>query len=187
MKELIIIGGLASAGKTTLAEALRDECLAGGLSVEMIKFADSLYALQSFIYEAAGLPVVKNRSLLQKLGDAIRETVDELYFVKVTEKVIADSEADVVIIDDMRFPEEAVLARKLNALTLEVFADEEVRRTRGKRLGTWEETNHNSEAGLPPEAYQVRFTNNGVKAARVTRVAKQLFNKISSVPPQPTN
>ena len=158
---ILFIAGKMSAGKTTLAEMLAEIARSNGKSVQMVKFADPLYRLQSEIYSMAGLPVVKNRGLMQALGDAVRQNIGQDYFENAVEEAIRNSKEDIVIVDDMRFAGEVTLAKKIGATTVKVEATFQERRRRGEALGTWSETSHASENGLAGESFRHVIYNNG--------------------------
>lgn len=161
MPKIIFIAGLMCAGKTTVADILTGLAASMGIKTQVLKFADPIYRVQNEVYKQAGLPTVKNRGLMQAIGDMVRTHVGTDYYEKVMEEAISRSLADLVIIDDMRFPGELDLARKLGAYTVQVVAPYEQRKHRGEKLGTWSESSHNSEMGLPDSEFDQVIVNDG--------------------------
>lgn len=187
MKTIIMIAGLMCAGKTTLAEIIAKIARSQGMLVEQLKFATPIYAMQELEYKLAGQAPVKNRGLMQALGDACRDNMGADYYENVMEAAINRTNANLIIIDDMRFTGELELAKKLGAIPVLVGAPHEARKRRGELLGTWSETKHNSEQTMPFDQFDIIIGNNGDLAA-LNHKALKLWAKLfpaEIVPPAP--
>ena len=184
MKKIIFIAGLMCAGKTTIADILTGIAASMGIRAQVLKFAGPIYHVQDEVYKQAGLPTVKNRRLMQAIGDMVRTHVRNDYFEKVMEEAIAKSMANLIIVDDMRFPGELDLARKLGAFTVQVVAPHELCNQRGERLGTWSESSHNSEIGLPDSEFDQVIVNDGDLKRLNTTVLFSLWAKLGIDPPE---
>lgn len=115
---MFIIGivGKKGAGKTTLTQAMIDE-MAVGRNIYYVAFGDPikdmlLRAGMVAYGDVYGRKTKMSRWLMQKVGTEIfRNQIDPMYWVKKTQdrlKGIETSDPDaVVIIHDVRFPEEA--------------------------------------------------------------------------------
>jgi adenylate kinase family enzyme len=108
-----------------------------------VKFAQPLYeALDVFKME-------KNRSFMQKLSSLVKAHTHEMIFndifISTVQDLIIDKKDDVLICDDVRFPFELTLIRKLGFFTIGIHADEDIRAERAERLGLEFITDHESE------------------------------------------
>ena len=162
--KIIMLAGLMCAGKTTVAELFTKMAHeVGFLATASIKFADPIHAIQRYIYQIAGMDPVKNRDLMQSLGDAVRNTVAKDYYVRVMEHSIQQARyngTEVVIVDDLRMPLEMDLAKKLGAVTVLVMTPDAIREKRGKELGIWSGLDHATETSLPIGEFDYTIKNN---------------------------
>jgi hypothetical protein len=133
--QLIGLAGLAGAGKTTIAKHL----------VEKYGFARTAFAdpLKTMLINA-GLctyeecyveKTQRSRELLQKIGtDIFRKQVDPLFWVNKTEDSIVRiwaEEKKRVVVDDIRFPEEAQRIRDMGGILIMVKRGDYVDPTAG--------------------------------------------------------
>ena len=133
--DLIGLAGLAGAGKTTIAAHL----------IEKYGFGRTAFAdpLKSMLINA-GLctwdecysgKTQRSRELLQKIGtDIFRKQVDPLFWVNKTEDEICRIWGDdkkKVVVDDIRFPEEAQRIRDLGGILIMVKRGDYVDPTAG--------------------------------------------------------
>lgn len=105
MKKLIIgISGKMGSGKSTLAKHIME--LFPHAVTE--KVAGDLYAIQDYIYQRTGLTMEgeKDRPLLIAIGEWGRGKSNSLWTDLCFKRVLS-SEHEVIIIDDIRYPEEA--------------------------------------------------------------------------------
>lgn len=161
---VIAISGKQGSGKSTLARAL---CQLPGFASRAHKFAQPLYEMHDKVLEVArdyGLPTPeKDGKLLQLLG------VDwgrEVYGPDVWANVLVDElvawgsfpNADDVVVDDMRFPNEMAALRKAfgnHLITVRLECPEPERRVRAE--GWRDSTGHASEIALDNAAFDLQF------------------------------
>jgi chloramphenicol 3-O-phosphotransferase len=111
---VILLSGKQGSGKTTTADALADQLRTtsnNNLRVMRVRFASIIYEMHDAIQKIAkgyGIPMEsKDRTLLQLLGTEWgRNTKGENVWVDALKQKVRNENADVVIIDDMRFPNE---------------------------------------------------------------------------------
>lgn len=140
-------------GKTTVARHVRKWAHEEGYMPAYLKFADPLYEihnaameiLQRYGHEPKGI----SRSFLQILGtDWGRRCMGEDFWVDlVTPRISAllSHPKSIVIIDDVRFPNELKIAAMFPALTVRLEASEAARRNRAEK---WGDVSHESELSL---------------------------------------
>jgi hypothetical protein len=115
MRRVVLISGTQGAGKTALARALKDHLAYIGYNVQVIKLADPLYAIHDAAYAAlAAYGIINNGKtdgpLLQLLGTEWGRTrFGADVWVNIARERIRTALQDgstVVIVDDVRFPNE---------------------------------------------------------------------------------
>ena len=106
--EIVLISGKAEAGKTTAANLLKKFLELDGKRVAKVAYADYLKSMAKSFYNWNGEKDDAGRALLQRLGtDIIREKDPDFWVHVMIQTVHAlRDEFDVVIIDDVRFPNE---------------------------------------------------------------------------------
>jgi energy-coupling factor transporter ATP-binding protein EcfA2 len=150
---IVMLSGKQGSGKTTLARALSNALLARGVSIAVTKFAEPLYAMHNAVRDVAlsyGVPFApKEGALLQWLGTEWgRQTKGEDVWINAARHQVAHLAAlgaQVVLIDDMRFPNEFD-AFGGDALRVRLDAGRELRRARAD--GWREYDDHPSEVAL---------------------------------------
>lgn len=109
-KQKLIIGlsGKMGTGKSTITHMMQVAFEASGLKVEKVSNASAIYKGQDLLYDLYGLTLEgeKDRALLIEIGKWGRDK-DPNFWLNQTAKSIMESEADVIICDDVRFPNEA--------------------------------------------------------------------------------
>jgi len=122
--ELIGLAGAAGAGKTTIAKHLVEKH-----GFTRTGFADPLKNMLITAGlcthdECYGVKTARSRELLQKIGtDIFRKQLDPLFWVNKTEDEIVrlwSSEKKRVVVDDIRFPEEAQRIRDMGGIVIMV-------------------------------------------------------------------
>lgn len=126
---IIGLAGRAGSGKTTIARAVQHHLRAEGRSCELVSFAAPMRAMLTPLLAMVGadlsrlnrdkefpIPELGNisaRTLLQTLGTEWGRGLDPSFWVNITMQRTSKMAADVVVIDDVRFPNEAaaILAR----------------------------------------------------------------------------
>jgi len=129
MNKIIGVAGKAGAGKDTVANALSAFTVFNPLfprSAVKMAFADSLkraaaeafnLPLENFYErdkkedEAYGWPGLSPRKIAQDLGVGMRELFGEYFWAKSLASQIDKTGADLIIIPDVRFPQEAHMIR----------------------------------------------------------------------------
>jgi hypothetical protein len=154
MKRVLFISGQQGSGKTTVASYVAQRAHAMHYSPHQMKFADPLYDMHDSImdilrsYGHMPAPSV-NRDLLQQIGtDWGRNTQGLDFWVNILKSRIDLMLTDVkniVIIDDVRFPNELDLAKNYDSCTVRLNASEDSRKNRAKK---WGNTAHSSENSL---------------------------------------
>ena len=126
--------GKMRAGKDSCAEYLQGKY--GGV---VLKFATPLYDMQKAVYEIAGLPERKDRSLLQFLGTNWGRSIDTNIWVNVMAKKI-DSlpETTNIFLSDLRFSNEEQMLREKGLTIIKVQVDDKKLLERGASLVTHE-------------------------------------------------
>lgn len=171
----LAFSGKMGAGKTSAAEIVAAETGATRMS-----FAT---ALKTMCRDYFGM-AKKDRDLLQKVGVALREVRPSVWTDIVERTLKSRGGRWDVVIDDLRFPNEAEMLRKHGFIIVEVVASEE---TRFKRLGSptdWAETkDHASETGKIIS--DVVIENNGARIELVDRVREFLHGDKGEMGPLP--
>jgi hypothetical protein len=101
-KLIVGFGFRARNGKDTLAAKVADELRSEGLKVAPMALADDLKAFARVL----GMKE-KNGPLLQALGTDVFRALDEDIWVKCLEARVQESDADVILVTDVRFKNEA--------------------------------------------------------------------------------
>jgi GTPase SAR1 family protein len=181
MRRVVLISGGQGAGKTTLAQDLAAELFEQAYRPVLIKFADPLYELHDIILKKAELWGLKGIQrpdglLLQVLGtDWGRERLGPHVWVEMAHKRIKESLKDaraIVIIDDLRFPNEAGVWDRNDCCLVRLEASAVARKARAKK---WRDnTSHPSEVALDYDRkrFDMQFTTEG------TYVPRQLSSEV---------
>lgn len=182
----IVIGltGKFKSGKTTVAKNLVVELAAMGHTVKILSFAAPLKAMADVLLRSFGMPEealtslsinkfkqldsidldVSYRYLLQTLGtDWGRRLIDEDIWIKAASATISALDDDIIIFDDVRFPNELEWISGLNGMVFKLL-----RTTEQERLL---ESNHASEAANDNLNVDETIDNNG----RVSETCKEIL------------
>lgn len=103
--KIILIGNKAQHGKDTFANMLQEEFLRKGKTCGIIHFADLLKFICKEYYFWDGEKNAYGRSLLQVVGNKMRE-VDEHFWTDFVARFIRHSTNDFILIPDWRHQEE---------------------------------------------------------------------------------
>lgn len=118
---IILIGGKAGSGKTSVAEGVASVC-----GVKRYSFADALKRYCVAQYDWNGIKDMEGRALLQRVGQEKRAE-DPDYWVKRLLATTAIQTHRVSLIDDWRFPNEAQALCRLtqyhNIYTVKIIRD----------------------------------------------------------------
>lgn len=133
MKLIIGVNGYAGAGKDTVCNMIREQLIHNDIPTEKLAFANPLKRATA---EAFGIPLedfhdedkkdVRNsfwglspREMLQKVGtDCFRDIVRYDFWIKRMEQAVHNSDAEVILISDVRFQNEAEFVWRMNGVIL---------------------------------------------------------------------
>jgi hypothetical protein len=112
--KVIALGYKAQSGKDTFFDFAKEEL--GELNVVNLKFASGVYDGQYALQRTYGLPFVKERFLLQFIGDYFRKHHDPDFWIKQLERSL-ERQVDIkskkhIIITDMRYKNEFSLLKE---------------------------------------------------------------------------
>lgn len=116
-KLLIGLSGKMGVGKSTISYMMQVAFEGTGLKVERVSNSAAIYKCQDVIYDTLGLTLEgeKDRALLIEIGKWGRSKNPD-FWLEQTAKFIHESDADVIICDDVRFPNEADMFDRLGFL-----------------------------------------------------------------------
>ena len=115
---LIGLSGKQGTGKSTIAKAIQDTYK----DVKIFKIAGIIYELQDYIYNRVGLTLQgdKDRPLLIALGMWGRDKDSDLWTnVAIREALEYSKQGGIALIDDIRFPNEALRVKE-NGLLIRI-------------------------------------------------------------------
>jgi hypothetical protein len=172
---ILTVSGKARAGKDTTSELLKEILEKDGKKVLVTHYADILKFMCKNYFGWDGNKDEKGRSLLQHVGTDIVRKKDPDFWVKYMKSVlnIFDGEWDVVIIADVRFPNEIELLKE----DYNVFSVNVVRPNFDNGL-TDEQKQHPSECSLDGYIFNYDLVNDGsldvlkCDAAKLVRILK---------------
>lgn len=120
---IIGLSGKQGVGKSTLASYIMYLAKKNKTETSVVKIAGLIYELQDMIYEKLDMQVVgeKDRPLLIALGMHFRKVNENFWTDKAMDKARALSNAGhIVIIDDIRFPNEAKAVEDAGGLLVRI-------------------------------------------------------------------
>lgn len=122
--QVVLISGKAEAGKTTAANFLKKFLALDGKRVAKVAYADYLKSIAKAFYNWNGQKDDAGRALLQRLGtDVVRKKEPDFWTNIMIQTVhVLKDEFDVIIIDDVRFPNEITAweGRFIQPITLRI-------------------------------------------------------------------
>lgn len=148
MKTIILISGKMGVGKTTLQTYLVEE-----LSAEPMRFVSVLYEMHDAcrtISMKYGLPFPeKFREFLEIVGtEVFRNHLSQTYWVDALRSKISQTDSDIIVIDDARFPNEIEAFdndSSYRVVKIRLNADEAIRQA---RCSKWGDQTHISNTAL---------------------------------------
>ena len=155
-KVIIAVSGRAGAGKDTFGKAVID-----ALNVKAVRmaFADHLKE-QAKMLGWDGQKDQKGRSLLQHLGDVLREYHGADYFAEYLTNQVASSDAQVIVVTDLRYKKELEALQKLAERENDILVTVKIIRTEAYEMTAAQEK-HSSENDLNGINMNVTIVNNG--------------------------
>lgn len=159
--KLIGLSGKMGSGKTTLANHLKS--LFSDVKTE--KVAGDLYAIQDYIYDRLNLTMQgeKDRPLLIAIGEWGRNISPSLWTDACFNRV-AKLNNELVIIDDIRYPEEALALEKCGGLLVRIDGTQ-----RGPNVDP-SMANRSSETALDSWDFKHRINNQGTQQETVAQL-----------------
>ena len=115
-KLLLGISGKMGSGKSTISHMLK-AAFGESMKVDIMSLSKPIYKAQDLLYKEYGLKLQgdKDRDLLISIGKWGRDISSDFWLEQMA-KMITESEADVIICDDVRFKNEADFFGKLGFL-----------------------------------------------------------------------
>lgn len=112
---LLVLSGRAGVGKSTAGAYLAET-----FGCRMINFADGVYECAQAMQQIMGRPQVKDRALLQMIGEGAKAVYGaDVWVRRVLEKVSAEPDA-IWVVADMRFMVELEAMRAAGARILRI-------------------------------------------------------------------
>ena len=180
MKTLIIFTGHARAGKDTAADFMEKEVLSKGYSFYRTALAN---ALKDYADKCGwnGIKDETGRTLLQHLGDVMREYHGKDFFSKEAYDAFLKSDMDIGIITDCRFVNEEVYIR--NKCCQDGVVSRFIKVTGNHPENSTEvltpaQLQHHSESEIDEIGYDFLIENNGTMEElrqKVHDVASKIF------------
>lgn len=125
----IAISGKAGSGKTALAKTFIEK-----YGFEHISFAKKVKQTAMVVYnltEEEAFGKNKNRELLQRLGQGLRENIDyDIWVNAVVNDINKKSLNDNLVLDDLRYKNEFKAMKENGFLLIRILSPEETRRNR---------------------------------------------------------
>lgn len=154
--KMIAISGKFASGKSTLMKNIKQTFEEQNMSVETMSIAG--YLKQLCIEGFGMLPGEENkdRPLLIKVGSALR-SVNKNVFLNILLHKVKESKANVIIIDDLRFLNEAeMLASTWVQIRVEAPEDVRIERVKNKYPDTFQQhlSQMNSESETQLDSYK---------------------------------
>lgn len=145
-KDVIFLCGKARSGKGFATDLISEIYKSKGLTVEVVSFADPMREIMRIMgWNGQKTPLV--RKFMQQFGtDLCRNLIGQDIWVNLWFKTVAESDADVIICDDLRFDDEISRA--------ELLSDHICIRTVGSEC-EFTDYSHASEAGISDEYVHV--------------------------------
>jgi hypothetical protein len=150
-------------GKTTAAEYTASLVRRRGFDPLLTKVADPIYDIAKLVSQRIAVPFNKPqyRKLMQLVGtDWARETFGPTFWIDLWEADNFEAmlgAGNVIIVDDIRFNEEAQVIRRHGGKIIQIVSSETERAKRGPLVGA----GHASEAGIDAEHVYASVRNNG--------------------------
>jgi len=166
-KKIIGLGGIARSGKTTALNLMKDRITAAGFKAEEYSIAEPVRQVVSIMFN---VPIetlrdddmkdelneywnLTYREMMQKVGHESSRLVFFMdFWTRNLESRINDSDADVILLADVRFPTDADWVLGKSGIIVNVNNDYASQEHKGT---------HSSELGLPKELIDVEIDNNG--------------------------
>ena len=174
------ICGKAGAGKTTLANAIADECETRGMHTRVVAFADKLKEICTDVFGMKD----KDRKLLQRVGMAMRNVDERVwidYLIRVhDDEAKYDDDNNCIVVHDVRFLNEAEALLSKGYTLVHLGVDRDTQLDRGRCVGH----NHVSETGVDELMSLCSFHNVLLTMNDTRRLAQELVITAIGVGPK---
>ena len=140
----IAISGKMGSGKSSLADALCNEYK--NIPSDQARYYSFAAKLKGLARDLFGM-VEKDRQLLQALGTKMREIRDTVW-VDYVLSVIRYEDPYLAVIDDLRYKNEYQMLRDAGWFLVRIEVDDEIRRQRIEKSGTFFGNDHPTETDL---------------------------------------
>lgn len=159
--KVIAFCGSAFSGKTSVCAALIKHIQT--VPIYRILYLPFAQPLKDIAYDMGwnGIKDTKGRRLLQLLGtECMRECIDPDGWIKLWQSRIQEDSPQVIITDDLRFPNEADAVHKLNGSVIRIYCTDAVRLNRATSLDlSLPSSDHPSEKMLPDDYVDFAYEN----------------------------
>ena len=152
-------------------------CIAGFFGIDVNELNDKAFKSQTLNPEIWYVTDVKKltvRDLHTRIADAIKYVINPDIFARTCMERALNSTSSMVIINDLRLPEEIKILSKNNVYLVKIQRSE-AERERKKYLEEHHQL-HNSEAGLPSESFDFVIRNDGSYMDLSIKVADMLLD-----------
>lgn len=174
--KIIAISGKARHGKTTTANMLKDIMQEDGKKAIVVSYGGYVKYISTAYYGWKGEKDEYGRTLLQNVGDGLRNTVSETIWI---DKLMSDIEMicsgyDYILIDDCRYPNEVLIPKSM----FDVICIRVIRQDFESDL-TEEQLSHQSEIAL--DNFEFDYTiSTGSGVDNLENPVKFIYDKIKA-------
>lgn len=154
MRRVLFISGPMGSGKSTVARTISRLASRDHMQPCTLKFAEPLYEIHDAAKEILArygyeFPTPISRSLLQTLGTewGRKQISEDLWVNCIRPRIdtLLCHPSTIVIVDDVRFPNELALALQYESCRVRLTASEDARRNRAEKWGSQQ---HESETSI---------------------------------------
>lgn len=176
---LIAISGKFASGKTTLMKELSKRFENLSLVVEHLSIAGFLKYLCIAGYGMLEGEENKDRTLLIKVGEALRQ-INEDVFINIVNNKVKKTNADVIIIDDLRFINEAETLDHWFQIRIDAPEELRIKRIKEKYPDTFqkhlEHINNKTETQLDSHKFDTHIQTNW-SSDDIDELIRMILNK----------
>lgn len=152
-------------------------CIAGFFGVDVDKLNDQAFKKQTLnpeVWYADDVKSLTIRDLHTRIADAIKEAINPSIFANTCMERALNSTSEMVIINDLRLPEELEILSQNNVYLIKIQRSE-AERERKKYIEEHHQI-HNSEQGLPSESFDFVIRNDSSYMDLAIKVADMLLD-----------
>lgn len=152
-------------------------CIAGFFGVDVNMLNEQAFKQQTLnpeIWYATDAKKLTIRDLHTRIADAIKDVINPEIFASTCMERALNSKHEIVIINDLRLPEEMEICSKNNVYLVKIQRSE-AERERKKYMEEHHQI-HNSEQGLPSDQFDIVIRNDGSYMDLSIKVADMLLD-----------